>query len=71
MKKQIKEAKVSELSVGNTYTLNTTMGNLKKGDKVEVTSIRPFGADVKVVLTNKEGVSDFFILDRNDDLELN
>jgi hypothetical protein len=71
MKKQLKEAKVSEISVGGTYTLGTSMGNLKKGDKVEVTSIRPFGADVKIILTNKEGVSDFFILDRNDDLDLN
>lgn len=71
MKKQIKEVKVSEISVGGTYTLNTTMGKLNNGDKVTVTSIKPFGADIKITLANQKGVKDFFILDRNDDLDLN
>ena len=66
----VTEIKASSLSVGREYTMMDTLGKLNKGDKVKVTDIEAYGNDIKITLENQDGVEDFFILDRNDDIEL-
>lgn len=63
--KIVNETKASYIDVGDEYTLSTDSGKLKKGDKVKVTSVKSFGNDISITLTNGK-VSDTFTLDRND-----
>ena len=68
----VTEIKAGSVKVGAEYTLMAQLGKLNKGDKVKVDDVEAYGNDVKITLSsvNQDGVSDFFILDRNDDFEL-
>ena len=66
----VTEIKAGSVKVGAEYTLMAQLGKLNKGDKVKVDDVEAYGNDVKITLVNQDGVSDFFILDRNDDFEL-
>lgn len=67
----VNEIKAGSVKVGAEYTLMAQLGKLNNGDKVKVDDVEAYGNDVKITLVNQDGVSDFFILDRNDDFELN
>lgn len=67
----VNEIKAGSVKVGAEYTLMARLGKLNNGDKVKVDDVEAYGNDVKITLVNQDGVSDFFILDRNDDFELN
>jgi hypothetical protein len=67
----VTEIKAGSVKVGAEYTLMAQLGKLNNGDKVKVDDVEAYGNDVKITLVNQDGVSDFFILDRNDDFELN
>jgi hypothetical protein len=64
------EIKASSLKVGIKYVLGTPMGKLNKKDIVEVKSITVYGNDIQINLENQNGVKDFIILDRSDDVKL-
>ncbi len=66
----VTEIKAGSVKVGAEYTLMAQLGKLNNGDKVKVDDVEAYGNDVKITLVNQDGVSDFFILDRNDDFEL-
>ena len=66
----VTEIKAGSVRVGAEYTLMAQLGKLNKGDKVKVDDVEAYGNDVKITLVNQDRVSDFFILDRNDDFEL-
>jgi hypothetical protein len=65
----INEVKAISLKIGQTFTLSGEIGNFKKGETVTVDDVRPFGNDVELHLSNDNGVTDTFYLDRNDDFE--
>jgi hypothetical protein len=64
------EIKASSLKVGVKYVLGTPMGKLNEKDIVEVKSITVYGNDIQINLENQNGVKDFIILDRSDDVKL-
>jgi hypothetical protein len=64
------EIKASSLKVGIKYVLGTPMGKLNEKDIVEVKSITVYGNDIQINLENQNGVKDFIILDRSDDVKL-
>jgi len=64
---ELEEVIASTLKVGERFTLGSSLGKFVKGDKVVVTSIKPFGNDLMIVLTNGKDTDDFYI-DRNDEL---
>ncbi len=64
------EIKASSLKVGVKYILGTPMGKLNEKDIVEVKSITVSGNDIQINLENQNGVKDFIILDRSDDVKL-
>jgi hypothetical protein len=64
------EIKASSLKVGVKYILGTPMGKLNEKDIVEVKSITVYGNDIQINLENQNGVKDFIILDRSDDVKL-
>ena len=64
------EIKASSLKVGVKYVLGTPMGKLNEKDIVEVKSITAFGNGIQINLENQNGVKDFIILDRSDDIKL-
>ena len=66
----VNEVRAGSVKVGAEYTLMAQLGKLSQGDKVKVDDVEAYGNDVKITLINQDGVSDFFILDRNDDFEL-
>ena len=68
--KKLNEIKVSLLKVGQEYTIMTDLGRLNEGDKVKVVSIMPWQGDVKITLVNEKGTRDYFILDKNDEIDL-
>lgn len=68
--KKIEEIKVNTLRVGQEYTISDDIGKFSKGDKVTILSITPYGDDLKIILNNEKGIKDFFILDKNDDIDL-
>jgi hypothetical protein len=70
MKFKANEIKASSLKVGVKYVLGTPMGKLNEKDIVEVKSITAFGNDIQINLENQNGVKDFIILDRSDDVKL-
>jgi hypothetical protein len=70
MKFKANEIKASSLKVGVKYVLGTPMGKLNEKDIVEVKSITAFGNDIQINLENQNGVKDFIILDRSDDIKL-
>lgn len=66
----VNEIKAGSVKVGAEYTLMDSLGKLSQNDKVKVKDVEAYGNDVKITLVNQDDVSDFFILDRNDDFEL-
>jgi hypothetical protein len=64
------EIKASSLKVGVKYVLGTPMGKLNEKDIVEVKSITVYGNNIQINLENQNGVKDFIILDRSDDVKL-
>jgi len=66
----VNEVKAGSVKVGAEYTLMASLGKLNNGDKVKVDDVEAYGNDIKITLVNQDGISDFFILDRSDDLEL-
>jgi hypothetical protein len=47
-----------------------SFGEFTKGSKVTVEDIKNYGSDIRIELMGDGGISDFFILDVNDDLDL-
>lgn len=64
---QNEAVKTAEISKGDRFTVATDMGKFKAGDKVTVDSIESYGADVRIYMSTDSGVSDFIIVDKNDD----
>lgn len=69
IKDYLNEVKVLSINPGQTFTLSCDLGNLKKGDKVKVNDVKPYGDDVEIHLSNDSGETDTFYLDKNDDFE--
>jgi hypothetical protein len=65
----LNEVKATQIAVGNQFTLSGDIGKFVKGDKVEIIKVTPFGNDIEIKLTNEEGTTDTFYLDKNDDFE--
>jgi hypothetical protein len=65
----LNEVKATQIGVGNQFTLSGDIGKFVKGDKVEITKVTPFGDDIEIELTDDNGNSDVFYLDKNDDFE--
>lgn len=68
--KKLNEIKVSTLQVGQEYTIMASIGKFNEGDKVKIVQITPYGDDRKITLINEKGSRDYFILDKNDDIDL-
>jgi len=58
------EVKASSLSIGDKFKMAAGLGKFVMGEEVEVSSIEPFGNDIKLVLSNGKDKDDFY-LDRN------
>lgn len=69
LKQYLKEVSAVSIKEGNTYILSDDIGKFKKGEKVEVIYVGPWGNDIELILTNNKGIKDNFYLDRNDDFE--
>jgi hypothetical protein len=67
---KLMEIKAGALRVGQEYTMMDSFGEFAKGSKVTVEDIKQYGSDIRIELMSDGGVSDFFILDINDDLDL-
>lgn len=69
MKELLNEIKAISIRTGDTFALNGDIGQFKKGDKVTIDQVRPVGADVELHISNQNGLTDTFYLDKNDDFE--
>jgi hypothetical protein len=65
----LEEIKTSQIEVGDVFTLSSDIGLFKRGDRVEVKDKRMYGNDVKLILSNNQGITDEFLLDIDDDFE--
>jgi hypothetical protein len=65
----LREILSMNIKVGSTYTLNSDLGNFKKGDKVTIMNKIPFGDDWKIIMSNEEGIKDDFIIDKDDEFD--
>lgn len=65
----LNEVKATQIGVGNQFTLSGDIGKFTKGSKVEVTKVTSLGNDIEIELTDDEGNSDTFYIDRNDNFE--
>lgn len=63
----LEEAKADTLSIGDEFTLGSSLGVFVKGDKVKVISIKPYGGQLEIKLSNGIDTDDFYI-DKNDEL---
>lgn len=66
---QLDEIKVGQIDVGDVFTLIGDIGLFKKGEKVQVKDKGVYGNDVKLILSNDQGITDEFLLDIDDDFE--
>lgn len=66
---QLEEIMTSQIEVGDIFTLTSDIGLFKSGDKVKVKDKGMYGNDVKIILSNDQGITDEFLLDINDDFE--
>lgn len=66
---QLEEIMTSQIDVGDVFTLTSDIGLFKKGDKVQVKDKGVYGNDIKLILSNDQGVTDEFLLDIDDDFE--
>lgn len=69
LEQYLNEVKATQIGVGNKFTLAGNLGIFSKGEQVEVIKITPFGNDIEIKLSNKNGDKDVFYLDKNDDFE--
>jgi hypothetical protein len=69
LQQYLNEVKATQINVGNQFTLSGDIGNFKKGEKVEILKVTSFGNDIEIKLTNEEGTTDTFYLDKDDDFE--
>jgi hypothetical protein len=68
-KNQLEEIKGSQIEVGDIFTLTGDIGLFKKGEKVQVKDKKIYGNDIKIILSNDQGITDDFLIDINDDFE--
>ena len=66
---QLEEIMTSQINVGDVFTLSSDIGLFKRGDRVKVKDKGMYGNDVKIILSNDQGITDEFLLDINDDFE--
>jgi hypothetical protein len=66
---QLEEIMTSQINVGDVFTLSSDIGLFKRGDRVEVKDKGMYGNDVKLILSNNQGITDEFLLDIDDDFE--
>jgi hypothetical protein len=66
---QLKEIQGSQINVGDVFTLNSDIGLFKSGETVQVKDKKVYGSEIKIILSNDQGVTDDFLLDINDDFE--
>jgi hypothetical protein len=64
----INEVKAMSLNIGDTFTMSDDLGNFKKGEEVTVDDIKISGMDFVVTLSNKNGNTDTFYFDRDDEI---
>jgi len=69
-KENIQEIQGNQLKEGKIYTITEDLGVFKKGEKVIVESIRRYGGEIRIELKGNKGKKDYFILDINDDINL-
>jgi len=63
----INEVKAISIRKGETFKISSDIGKFKAGEQVTVDDIRPYGNDIELHLSNDEGTTDTFYLDKNDD----
>jgi uncharacterized Zn ribbon protein len=63
----LNEIKVNSLKVGDSVTLQSDLGKFVKGEEVTIKSIKPFGDDFQIILSNGKDTDDFYI-DKNDEI---
>jgi hypothetical protein len=63
----LEEVKAGTLSIGDEFTLGSSLGKFVKNDKVTVISIKPYGGQLEIKLSNGIDTDDFYI-DKNDEL---
>jgi hypothetical protein len=66
---QLEEIKGSQIDVGDVFTLNGDIGLFKSGETVQVKDKKMYGNDIKIILSNDQGVTDDFLIDIDDDFE--
>lgn len=64
----ISEIKAVQIKVGDTFNMSDDLGNFKRGEEVTVDSVELSGMDFVVTLSNNNGVTDTFYLDRDDEI---
>ena len=64
----INEVKAIQIKVGSTFNLADDLGKFKKGEEVTVDSVENSAMDFIVTMSNKDGVTDTFYLDRDDEI---
>jgi hypothetical protein len=69
MKELLNEIKATVIRTGDTFTLIGDIGQFKAGETVTIDQVRPTGEDIEIHLSNDNGLSDVFYLDKNDDFE--
>jgi hypothetical protein len=69
MKELLNEIKATVIRTGDTFTLTGDIGQFKAGETVNIDQVRPTGEDIEIHLSNDNGLTDVFYLDKNDDFE--
>ena len=64
----INEVKAVQIKVGNTFKISYDLGKFKKGEEVTVDDVELSGMDFIVTLSNSNGITDTFYLDRDDEI---
>lgn len=64
----INEIKAVQIKVGSTFNMSDDLGNFKKGEEVTVDDVELSGMDFVITLSNNNGVTDTFYLDRDDEI---
>ena len=69
VKEYLNEVRATSITQGKTFKLSGDIGKFVAGETVTVDSVNTFGNDIELELSNDEGITDTFYLDRNDDFE--
>lgn len=62
----MEELNPNEIRVGSIFTLNSDLGNFKRGEKIKVTDIQSNDIETTYYFTNEQGIQDEFTVDIND-----